>query len=377
MEGVDRKSALKDVRRVIIKIGSKVLTTASGLDESVFLRLAGEVSRLIDRGYEVIIVSSGSIAAGMKVLGMKRKPVSIPEKQATAAIGQPALMHLYEKSFSRFGNRVAQILLTRADLANRTRFLNAKNTIFTLLKHSAVPIINENDTVFVEEIKCGDNDNLSSMVATLAEADLLILLTDIDGFYTCDPKEMPEDSTPLSVVKSIDHEIESCAFGSSSVEGTGGMITKLQAAKKTAHHGTATIIANGRTPNILNDIFDGKDVGTLFMPKKDRITGRKHWIAYTLKPQGKLTIDDGGVTAIVKKKKSLLPSGISQIEGKFSAGSSVSLIDTKGAEFARGLVNYNSEELMQIKGLNTRDITKVLGYKYYDEVIHRDDLTVL
>jgi glutamate 5-kinase len=372
-----RKDILKNVRRVVIKIGSKVLTTGEGLDERVFLMLAREVSALIKRGYEVVIVSSGSIAVGMKVLGLVRKPVSIPEKQATAAIGQPALMHYYEKAFGRFDNRVAQMLLTRADLANRTRFLNAKNTVFTLLKHKVIPIINENDTVFVEEIKLGDNDNLSAMVTTLSEADLLILLTDIDGFYSCNPKNLEEGEKPMSVVERIDSEVESCALDTSSVEGTGGMITKLQAAKKTGHHGAATIIANGKKPNTLTDIFDCKDIGTLFFPKKDRIKGRKHWIAYTLKPHGELTIDDGGVKAIVEKKKSLLPSGVSGIVGKFTAGSSVSLITQTGHEFARGLVNYNSEELNMIKGLNTKDITKALGYKYFDEVIHRDDLAVL
>jgi glutamate 5-kinase len=372
-----RKEILNGIRRVVIKIGSTVLTTKAGLDEESFLRLARDISHLIKRGYEVIIVSSGAIAVGMKKLGLKNKPVAIPEKQATAAIGQPALMQYYEKSFSRFKNRVAQILLTRADLANRTRFLNAKNTIFTLLRHKVVPIINENDTVFVEEIKLGDNDNLSAMVTTLAEADLLILLTDIDGFYRCNPKDMPADSKPISIVKKIDSDVEKCALDTSSTEGTGGMITKIQAAKKTAHHGAATIIANGKAPNVLRDIFDGADIGTVFMRMKDRIKGRKHWIAYTLKPHGRLTIDDGGVRAIVEKKKSLLPSGVLNVSGKFAAGSSVSLVTQSDDEFARGLANYNSDELELIKGLNTKDITKVLGYKYFDEVIHRDDLIVL
>jgi glutamate 5-kinase len=371
-----RKDILKDVKRVVIKIGSKVLTTKDGLDEGVFLKLARDVSHLIDNGYEVIIVSSGAIAVGMKKLGLANKPVAIPEKQATAAIGQPALMQYYEKAFNRFHKRTAQILLTHADLCNRTRFLNAKNTVFTLLDHKVIPVINENDTVSVEEIKLGDNDNLSAMVTTLAEADLLILLTDIDGFYSCDPAKLPKDAKPVSIVKNIDSKVESCALDTMSVEGTGGMITKIQAAKKTAHHGAATIVANGKKANALRDIFNGLDVGTVFMRKKDRIKGRKHWIAYTLKPQGKLTVDDGGVKAIVEKKKSLLPSGIMDISGKFTAGSSVSLVTKKGSEFARGLANYNSEELELIKGLNTKKITKVLGYKYYDEVIHRDDLIV-
>ncbi len=372
-----RKDVLKDVRRIVIKIGSKVLTDKDGLDEHVFLRLAREINLLLERGYEVIIVSSGAVAAGMKKLGMAQKPIAIPEKQATAAIGQPALMHYYEKAFNRFGARVAQILLTHADLSNRVRFLNAKNTIFTLLKHNVIPIINENDTVSVEEIKLGDNDNLSSMVTMLAEADLLILLTDIEGFYSCNPKDLPSGALPLSVVKSIDREVESCAFDTDSAEGTGGMITKLQAAKKTAHHGAATIIANGKRQHILRDIFDGKDVGTLFLQKKDRIKGRKHWIAYTLKPKGTLIIDSGGVKALVERKKSLLPSGILNVTGNFNAGSSVSLITEAGEEFARGLVNYNSGELDSIKGLKTQNITDVLGYKYFDEVIHRDDLIVL
>jgi glutamate 5-kinase len=372
-----RKQILKDVRRVVIKIGSKVLTTKDGLDEGVFLKLARDMSYLVDKGCEVIIVSSGAIAVGMKKLSLTNKPVAIPEKQATAAIGQPALMQYYEKAFNRFNKRVAQILLTHVDLSNRTRFLNAKNTIFTLLDHKVIPVINENDTVSVDEIKLGDNDNLSAMVTTLSEADLLILLTDIDGFYSCDPRKLPKDAKPVSIVKNIDSEVESCALDTASVEGTGGMITKLQAAKKTAHHGAATIVANGKRPHVLKEIFDGVDVGTVFLQKKDKIKGRKHWIAYTLKPHGKLTIDEGGVKAIVEKKKSLLPSGITGVSGKFTAGCSVSLVTQKGSEFARGLANYNSDEINLIKGLNTKKITKVLGYKYYDEVIHRDDLTVL
>ncbi|MFC1854989.1 glutamate 5-kinase [Thermodesulfobacteriota bacterium] len=377
MNVITRKNILKDVRRVVIKIGSKILTTTDGLDESAFLRIAREISLLIDRGYEVVIVSSGAIAAGMKKLSLKKKPVTIPDKQAMAAIGQPTLMEYYEKSFSRFGHKIAQILLTRADLANRSRFVNAKNTVFTLLKHKVIPIINENDTVYVEELKLGDNDNLSSMVTTLSEADLLILLTDINGFYKCDPRELPESCAPISIVTKVDSEIESLALDTASVEGTGGMITKLQAVKKTAHHGAATIIANGNKDNILRDIFDGEDVGTLFLQSTNRLKGRKHWIAYTLKPQGSIMIDDGGVQAIADANKSLLPSGIKSVEGKFTAGSSVSLVNLSGEEFARGLVNYNSDELQQIMGLKTKDITKTLGYKYFDEVIHRDDLIVL
>ncbi len=378
MNTITRKEILKNVRRVVIKIGSKVLTTVEdGIDDRAFLLLARDISGLIDKGCETVIVSSGAIAAGMKKLGLVRKPVAIPEKQATAAIGQTALMNYYERAFSRFGKKTAQILLTHIDLSNRTRFLNAKNTIFTLLKHGVIPIINENDTVSVEEIKLGDNDNLSAMVTTLAEADLLILLTDIDGFYSCDPRSAGAEAKPISVVRNINSEIESCAFDTKSVEGTGGMITKLQAAKKTAHRGAATIIANGKVPNILRDIFDGKDTGTVFLQKKNKIKGRKHWIAYTLKPHGSLTIDDGGVKALVQRKKSLLPSGVTAISGKFSAGSSVSLVTLKGREFARGLVNYNTAELLKIKGISSKDIDKELGYKYYDEVIHRDDLVIL
>lgn len=374
----ERQDILKRVRRVVIKIGSKILTSLEdGLDEEAFLRLAREISQIVDSGYEVIIVTSGAIAAGMKKLGLKSKPKAIPEKQATAAIGQTALMHFYEQAFGRFDKITAQILLTHGDLASRTRFLNAKNTIFTLLERHVIPIINENDTVSVEEIKLGDNDNLSSMVTALAEADLLILLTDIEGFYSCNPKSLPADAKPISIVFNIDGNVESCAYDTSSVEGTGGMITKLQAAKRAGLNGSATIIANGKKVGILREVLDGNDVGTLFLPKKDRVKSRKHWIAYTLRQQGTLTIDDGGVKALIEKKKSLLPSGIIALTGKFSAGSSISLLNQKGEEFARGLVNYNSDEIQKIKGLKTTQINEILGYKYFDEVINRDDLIVL
>lgn len=372
---MNRKDIIKKTRRIVIKIGSAVLAGEGhdGVDESVFSHLAKDVSSVKDKR-EMVIVSSGAIAIGMKRLGLKEKVKSIPEKQAVAAIGQGSLMALYEKVFSPLKIRVAQVLLTHDDLSDRHRFLNAKNTLQTLLEYNAIPIINENDTVAVDEIKFGDNDNLSALVTNLVEADLLVILTDINGLYNKDPK-INKDAELIPLVDDIDRFI-SVAGGTSGIYGTGGMQTKLEAAKKAAHFGVPTIVANGREKNILKKIFSGEDIGTLFLPMEERLTSRKHWLAFSTRPAGSLILDDGAKNALLKKGKSLLSSGITGIEGNFDSGDAVSCVSPNGKEIARGIVNYSSEEIKRIKGLKTTEIEKVLGYKYFDEVIHRDNLVI-
>lgn len=372
-----RKLILQKTHRFVLKIGSQVLTNkGKALSQQVFDRLAQEVTTAKKKGYEIVIVSSGAIAAGMARLGLTEKPKTMPQKQAAAAIGQSALMWNYERSFSFYGEKVAQILLTRDDLTNRNRFLNARNTLFTLLSMGVIPIINENDTVVVEEIKVGDNDNLSALVTNLANADLLIILSDIDGLYDRDPR-LFKNAQLIPVVSQITEEMEEGATGTSSPISIGGMVTKLEAARKAAFFGVPTILANGLVPGIIERILQGGEVGTLFMPQVNKLTSRKHWIAFTLKPKGKIMVDEGAKKAICQKGKSLLPSGVISVEGKFTVGDAVVLVDAQEQEFARGLSNYGSAEINKIKGLKTSEIIDKLGYKYSDEIIHRDDMALI
>lgn len=377
MKKSDRKSIISAVKRVIIKIGSSVLTDKKGnLSESMFDDLAEEISGIKARGIEVVIVSSGAIASGMKKLNLSVKPSEISMKQAIAACGQSALIRNYERAFSSFGLIVAQILLTHDGLADRKRFLNARKTLTTLLDMGIIPVVNENDTVAVEEIMLGDNDNLAALVTSLVEADLLVLLTDIEGLYNKDPRKN-DDAELISLIESIGEEIESVAGDTLGRTTTGGMITKIQAARTAAAFGVPTIIANGKSGSALADVFDGKDVGTIFLPAKKILTGRKHWIAFTLKSAGELILDGGAVKAITAQGKSLLPSGIKDVRGKFGVGDSVTCVDESGVPVARGLTSYGSDEIRRIMGLSTKDVEKTLGYKFTDEVIHRDDLAVI
>lgn len=372
----DRKELLSRVKRVVIKIGSSVLTDERGeLQESVFYEIAAEVSKVKSRGIETIIVSSGAIAAGMKKLKLSQKPAEVLMKQAIAACGQSALMWCYEKAFSEFGEKVAQILLTHDGFSVRKRFLNARKTVLTLLRMGVIPIINENDTVAVEEIMFGDNDNLAALVTSLIEADLLVLLTDIDGFYSADPRKQ-NDAELLSEIGVIDKKVEEIAGGTLGKTTTGGMKTKIQAVKTAAAFGVPTIIANGKKRETLSEIFSGAELGTLFLPAKEKLKSRKHWIAFTLKPSGTVLIDEGAKKAVAQSGKSLLPSGIKEVNGKFEAGDLIRCIDEIGIEVARGLTSYGSDELRKIAGAKTADIEKILGYKYSDEVIHRDDLVI-
>lgn len=372
-----RADLLKTVKRIVVKIGSGVLTgEGNGLDRAIIAGLAAQVARLRQDGREIIIVSSGAIAAGRGKLELEERPRTIPQKQAAAAIGQPRLMHAYEDAFACHGCTVAQLLLTRDDLASRRRFLNARATIDTLLTFGMIPVINENDTVSVDEIKFGDNDNLSALVTNLADAHLLLILTDIDGLYEADPRYNP-DARLIHLVNRITREVEQAAGDSGSSVGTGGMATKVAAAKRAGQYGVPTIMLNGRRPELIADALTGKEVGTLFLPAARSLTSRKHWIAHTLRPTGRITIDDGARQALVSKGRSLLPSGVVGVTGTFDRGSCVRVCDTEGREIGRGIVDYSHTEIRAISGRRSSEIEEILGYRYADEIIHRDNLVVL
>ncbi len=362
-------------KRVVIKVGSGVLTKQSGLNTDAIQSISGQISCLIDRGVEVVLISSGAMASGIKKVGLLKRPDEIPKRQAAAAVGQAGLILEYEKAFALYNKKVAQILLTSDDLCNRKRYLNARNTLYTLLSWQVVPIINENDTVAVEEIKFGDNDNLSAMITILMEADILINLTDIDGLYTKDPRINP-DAKLIPVVHTINKNIEKLAGDIPGALGTGGMFAKIKAAKKVVAAGIPMIIAKGEKPDILTKLFSGKEEGTFFVPKKEKLAGRKCWIAFTLKPKGIIKIDDGAASAILEGGKSLLPSGIISVEGDFNVGAPVEFKKDDKKILGTGLVNYSSAEIRKIMGLKTGEIEKRLGHKPYDEIIHRDNLAI-
>ncbi|PLX84921.1 MAG: glutamate 5-kinase [Desulfuromonas sp.] len=370
-----RKSLLSHVKRVVIKVGSGVISDANGLALPMIEAISADICRLLDRGHEVVLVSSGAVAAGKGDLGIQGRPRNIPLKQAAAAIGQSRLMRAYKENFLPRERKVAQILLTRDDLANRRRYLNARNTLMTLLEYGVTPIINENDTVVVDEIRFGDNDNLSALVTNLVEASLLVILSDVDGLYDRDPGTDP-GARLIPEVERITEEIETMAGESGSTLGTGGMTTKIKAAKRATLYGVGTVIANGRTPNVLTRLFDGEDLGTYFFPARHPMAAKKHWIAFTKKPRGKIFVDEGAKQALVTGGKSLLPSGIKGVEGGFDRGDAVRLCDLEGNEIAKGVINYALAELLRIMGKRTSEIEEVLGYKYGDEVIHRDNLVL-
>ena len=370
---------LTRIRRLVVKVGSGLITAReAGLDPARIGALADELAAVRRQGTEVALVSSGAVVAGMARLRLQVRPRSIPEKQAAAAVGQSALMEHYETAFARHGVTVAQILLTQADVSARARYLNARNTLTTLLGYGVVPIINENDTVAVEEIKFGDNDNLSALVAQLIDADLLVLLTDVDGLYTGDPSRDPQ-ARKLDTVEAVTPEIERLVWSDADRVAVGGMATKLQAAQKAAASGVPMVIASGREPGTLARVLRGEPVGTYFPPRGDRLAARKRWIAFAVPPQGRLLVDAGAREALIERGKSLLPSGVVDIEGDFDAGEVVALCaaDGDGKEFARGLVNFDAQELRTIRRAKTTEIESLLGYKSFDEVVHRDNLVVL
>lgn len=371
------RRALPKVKRLVVKVGSGLISSSSaGLLPDRIAALADEMALLVKDGKEVVLVSSGAIASGMARLGLTRRPRSIPEKQAAAAVGQSALMWHYEQAFARFGIRVAQVLLTQEDISDRRRYLNARNTLLVLLGFHVLPIVNENDTVAVEEIKVGDNDNLAALVAHLIDADLLVLLTDVDGLYTGDPRRDP-GARRLETVEAVTEEIQRLVWAAEGRVSVGGMSTKLEAAQKVTSSGIPMVIASGRESGMLPRVLRGEPVGTYFAPRGDRLAARKRWIAFAAPPQGRLTVDAGARNALTERGKSLLPSGVVDVEGEFHAGEVVSLSEPDGKEFARGLTNYDAVELRKIQGAKTSALEELLGYKSFDEVIHRDNLVLL
>jgi glutamate 5-kinase len=366
---------LKSAKRIVVKVGSNVLTAANGLNLEAVASISAQISALIDRGLEVLFVSSGAMASGLRKMGFAKRPDEIPKRQAIAAVGQSGLMNAYEEAFGHHDKRVAQILLTSEDLNSRKRYLNARNTLNTLLEWKVVPIINENDTVMVEEIKLGDNDNLAAMITLLMDADLLINLTDIDGLYTKDPRTQP-DAKLIPHVDVFKKEIETYASHIPGALGRGGMLSKIKAAKKVTAAGVPMIIAKGTQPGILLDLFAGKAAGTYFEPQERKLNRRKCWIAYTLIPKGSLTLDSGAAQALVNRGKSLLPSGIVAVEGEFGVGAPAAIQNQAGEALGIGLVNYSAADIRAIMGLKTSQIKERLGEKPYDEVIHRDNLVI-
>jgi glutamate 5-kinase len=362
-------------KRVVVKIGSNVLTENNGLNVKVIQSITGQICRLIDAGREVILVSSGAMASGVKKVGLSKRPDELPKRQAVAAVGQAGLIREYEKAFGRHHKKVAQILLTSEDLSNRKRYLNARNTMYTLLSWQVVPIINENDTVSVEEIQFGDNDNLAAMITLLMDADILVNLTDIEGLFDKDPR-IHQDAELISIVTAINKNTEQYASEIAGALGTGGMMSKIRAARKVVSAGIPMVIAKGDTPDILDKIFSDKARGTFFVPGKEKLASRKCWIAFSLKPQGTIEIDDGAAEAILNNGKSLLPSGIVAVEADFNIGAAVEFKNQKNEILGIGLANYSATDIRKIMGLKSNQIKAVLGHKSYDEVIHRDNLVI-
>ena len=362
---------------VVVKVGTNVLANSEGvLDRTRIASLAAQIHSVRSRGWRVVLVSSGAIGAGVGKLNLGKRPTDLPHLQACAAIGQTALMQIYQEGFAPHGILPAQILLTAGDFDSRARYLNVRNTILTLFEYQSLPIINENDTVSVAEIKFGDNDQLAAMVANLMQAKLLILLTNVDGLYSADPGIDPK-ATLLETVSEIDRNVTDLAGTTKSQLGTGGMRSKLKAARLATSAGGAVIMANGSTDGILEAVFRGETVGTLFLPQSDGIPAWKRWIGLTARPKGLLRIDDGAQQAVVQLGKSLLPVGVREVLGDFGKGDLVSICDASGTELARGLSNYSSDAAAKLAGLNTQQIAELLGKVPYPELVHRDNLALM
>ncbi len=363
------------LQKIVVKVGTSTLTLGGGPPDAAYIAdLAGQLSRQLDLGRSVVLVSSGAIRAGMDALHLAHRPRTIPEKQAAAAIGQGLLMHTYAEAFAAHAVPVAQILLTREDLQDRRRYLNACNTFEALLSHRVVPIVNENDTVAVDEIKFGDNDTLAALVASLIGADTLLLLSDVAGLYDRDPSQFP-DAALIPVVETIDTEVEQSAGGVQSLLGTGGMATKIQAAKICASTGVQMVIADGRRPNVVADALSGL-CGTRFVPKPTRLRSRQRWIAYGVVPKGTVTVNDGAKRSLTESGGSLLPAGVTAVAGHFAPGDLVQLADAGGKPFASGFIAYSHTQAAKIMGRRTDEILPLLGIKPSDEVIHRDNLVL-
>ena len=364
------------LRRAVVKVGSNVLTADAGLNINAIQSISSQICQLRSQGIQIILVSSGAMASGMKKMDFAKRPEAIPKRQAIAAIGQADLIREWEKAFERFGFKVAQVLLTSDDLTSRKRYLNARNTLNTLLEWQVVPIINENDTIMVEEIKLGDNDNLAAMIALLLDADIFYNLTDIDGLYDKDPR-VHRDARLIPRVANYSRDIEKYAGDIPGALGTGGMLSKIKAARKVTAAGIPMVIAQGHRPQTLIRLAAGEALGTFFEPRDHKLNRKKCWIGYTVNPKGRLQVDAGAARALLNNGKSLLPSGIVAVEGDFPVGAAVRVCDQGGRLIGNGLVNYKAEEIRAIMGLKTAQIKTSLGQKTYDEVIHRDNLVII
>ncbi len=371
------RKGLAQSRRIVVKVGTSTLTHASGqLNLGRIERIVRELADLNNQEREVILVSSGAIGIGSTRMGFKKVPRTMPEKQALAAIGQGTLLHIYEKIFAEYGQTVAQVLLTREDIDDRIRYLNATSAVTALLNMKVIPIINENDTVAIEEIKFGDNDTLSAMVAGLIDADLLLILSDVDGLYDSDPR-LNQEARLLGQVEEITDQMEENSHSRGSRFSSGGMLTKLKAARICMAAGVPMVIANSEVEDVIRKIVRGEEVGTLFVPREEKMHARKKWIAFASLSQGSILIDKGAETALVAKGKSLLPSGVLEVRGDFERGMVVAVLSAGSErEIARGMVNYSSQELQLVAGKKSSEIAKILGEKDYDEAIHRNNLWV-
>lgn len=373
---VDRKKILGRVKRVVVKLGTSSITKdrGLGLDPGRLKTVCSQIHALCEAGVEVVVVSSGAIAAGMDALGHKRRSRDVRVLQALASVGQAALMRAYIETLGKFNLVAGQVLLTKSDFESRERYLNARNTMLTLFREGVVPVVNENDTVSVEEIKVGDNDNLAALTACCIEADLLIMLSDIEGVYTCDPNRN-RDAQFISVVSDMHGDLCDVS-GKSSHKGVGGLKTKLEAASRVTGMGIPMVLSNSARKNVILDILAGDDVGTLFIPEKG-LDDRRHWIKFTAKSRGKIIVDDGARKVLVKGSGSLLPVGVSGVKGLFEKGDTVDIAGPSGRVFARAVTNYSSLEVNKIKGLESREIEKKLGYRRHREVVFRDNMVLL
>jgi glutamate 5-kinase len=368
---------LAQAKRVVVKIGSTLLTnTGAGLDRGAIADWVRQIADLRARDIEVVVVSSGAIAEGLKRLGWTKRPHAVNELQAAAAVGQMGLVQVWESCFSERGLRTAQVLLTNSDLADRNRYLNARTTLRTLVSLGVVPVINENDTVVVDEIRVGDNDTLGALVANLLEADALVILTDQQGLYSADPRK-DSTATLVSRARAGDPHLETIAGGAGSHLGSGGMITKVLAAKRAGRSGAHTAIVSGREPDVLSRVLAGEPIGTLLEAEREPIAARKQWLADHMKPAGRITLDAGAVKALTHDGKSLLSIGATAVDGHFGRGEVVSVCAPDGREIARGLVNYGAADTARILRKPTAEIEATLGYLAEPELIHRDNLVVL
>ncbi|MCA9113879.1 MAG: glutamate 5-kinase [Planctomycetaceae bacterium] len=376
MANLVRRELMETAKTVVVKIGTNVLSRDDDtLDVDCLRHIASQIHLIRESGRRVVVVSSGAVGAGIGLLGLKQRPTDLPHLQAAAAIGQAHLIRLYDDCLRPHGYHAAQLLLTANDFKNRNRYLNVRNTLSTLFELGAVPIINENDTVSVKEIRFGDNDRLAAMVTSLLRSPLLVILSVVKGLYDGDPAN--PDSRLVPLVREWDDSLLQLASDSQSSRGTGGMQSKLEAIRQATAVGESVIIANGKQPDVLRRILDGEEIGTLFLPSGASLSARKRWIGYTVVPKGQLLLDDGACQAILQKGRSLLAIGISQVTGVFGRGELVSLCRQDGQEIARGLTNYDSKDIQQIAGRRTGKIAETLGNAPYTEVVHRDNLVVL